>query len=90
MADETLRLDKFLWFVRLARNRATAQAIAEAGHVRLNGRRVDQAHCPVRIGDVLSVPLPRGVAVLRVEGLPVRRVSAKAIPDLYTRLDTKS
>ena len=38
MAEATLRLDKFLWFVRLAKTRSFAQATAEAGHLRIDGR----------------------------------------------------
>ena len=50
----SLRLDKFLWFARIAKTRALAQALAEQGRIRLAGRVVDRAHAPVRIGDVLS------------------------------------
>jgi ribosome-associated heat shock protein Hsp15 len=73
MAGETLRLDRFLWFVRLAKTRSFAQEIAEAGHMRISGRVVDRAHTPVRVGDVLSFPLHGRVRVVRVEALPARR-----------------
>lgn len=86
MADAGLRIDKFLWFARLARTRSLARAIAEQGHVRCEGRRIDRAHATVKIGDVLSVPLPGGVRVLRVESLPARRVPAKLVGDIYTEL----
>ena len=39
----TLRLDKLLWFLRLARTRALAQERVAAGHIRLNGRRVERS-----------------------------------------------
>lgn len=73
VAEEALRLDKFLWFVRLAKTRSAAQALAEAGHLRLDGRRVDRAHACVRVGSVLSLPHGDGARVVRVEALPVRR-----------------
>jgi len=72
MSDH-LRLDKFLWFVRLAKTRTFAQEVAEAGHMRISGRVVDRAHAPVRVGDVLSFPLHGRVRVIRVEALPARR-----------------
>jgi ribosome-associated heat shock protein Hsp15 len=72
MADG-LRLDKFLWFARIVKTRALAQALAEQGRLRLNGRRIDRAHAPVRPGDVLSFALRGAVRVLRVESLPARR-----------------
>ncbi|HEV2815865.1 MAG TPA: RNA-binding S4 domain-containing protein [Allosphingosinicella sp.] len=72
MAD-SLRLDKFLWFARIVKTRALAQALAEGGRLRLNGRVIDRAHAPVRIGDVLSFAQRGEVRVLAVEALPARR-----------------
>jgi ribosome-associated heat shock protein Hsp15 len=71
VTSDTLRLDKFLWFVRLAKTRTFAQEVAEAGHMRISGRVVDRAHAPVRVGDVLSFPLHG--RVIRVAALPPRR-----------------
>jgi ribosome-associated heat shock protein Hsp15 len=73
LAGEGLRLDKFLWFVRLAKTRSAAQALAATGHLRLDGRRVERAHACVRVGSVLSLPHGNGARVVRVEALPVRR-----------------
>jgi ribosome-associated heat shock protein Hsp15 len=69
----TLRIDKYLWFVRLAPNRSSAQALAERGIIRLNGRRVERAHVPVRVGDLITMPQGNSVRVIRIEQLPVRR-----------------
>jgi ribosome-associated heat shock protein Hsp15 len=69
----SLRLDKFLWYVRLAPNRSSAQALAERAIIRLNGRRVDRAHAPVRIGDLITLPQGDAIRVIRVERLPERR-----------------
>ena len=70
---ESLRLDKFLWFARIVKTRGLAQQLAEGGRLRLQGRIVDRAHCPVRVGDVLSFAVHGNVRVLKVEVLPVRR-----------------
>ena len=86
LADGALRLDKFLWFVRLARTRGAAQALAEAGHLRLDGRRIDRAHAAVRVGSVLSLPLAGGVRVVRVDALPARRGPAPEARACYTPL----
>lgn len=72
MAD-SLRLDKFLWFARIVKTRALAQALAEGGHLRIAGRPVDRAHAPVRIGDTLAFAVHGKVRVLRVQALPTRR-----------------
>lgn len=87
MAEASLRLDKFLWFVRLVRTRSFAQATAEAGHLRIDGRVVDRAHAAVRVGNVLSFPLHDRVRVIRVEALPPRRGPAAEARACYTDLD---
>jgi len=69
-----MRLDRFLWHARLSKTRGQAQALAEGGHLRIDGRRVDRAHVPVRIGNVLAFVTHVGeVRVVRVEALPARR-----------------
>ena len=70
---DSLRLDKFLWFARIVKTRAQAQAMAEEGRIRMAGRVVDRAHAPVRTGDVLSFAQRGTVRVIRVDALPQRR-----------------
>lgn len=88
MAEDGLRIDKFLWFSRLARTRALARKIAEKGHIRCAGRRIDRAHAMVRTGDVLSVPMPGGVRVIRIDTLPERRVSPKLVAEVYRTVES--
>jgi ribosome-associated heat shock protein Hsp15 len=82
----TLRLDKFLWFSRLAKTRSFAQEVAATGHLRIDGRAVDRAHAAVRVGNVLSFPLHDRVRVIRIEALPGRRGPAAEARALYTDL----
>jgi ribosome-associated heat shock protein Hsp15 len=82
-----MRIDKLLWFLRLAKTRPLAQAIAEAGHARLNGRRVERAHQAVAVGDVLVIPAACGARVIEVLALPVRRGPAKEAQQCYRVLD---
>lgn len=81
-----MRLDKFLWFVRLTKTRRLAQDIADSGHLRIDGRSVDRAHITVAIGNVLSFPLHGRVRVIRIEALPVRRGPAPEARACYTDL----
>jgi ribosome-associated heat shock protein Hsp15 len=81
-----LRLDKFLWFARIVKTRALAQALAEQGRIRIGGRLVDRAHAPVRVGDVLSFAQRGTVRVLRVEALPARRGPPAESRTLYTEI----
>lgn len=82
----SIRLDRFLWFARLAKTRSAAQAMAEAGTLRLDGRRIERSAAPVRIGAVIAFPLHGQVRVLRVEALPHRRGPPREAAMLYQLL----
>ncbi|WP_419807771.1 RNA-binding S4 domain-containing protein [Sphingomonas sp.] len=73
MADPAMRLDRFLWWARLAKTRSAAQAIAADGRLRIDGRVIDRAHAAVRVGNILTFAAHGRVRVVRVEALPARR-----------------
>lgn len=68
-----MRLDRFLWFARVAKTRTIAQALAVSGRIRLDGRAVDRAAAPVRVGSILVFTAGDRVRALRVAALPLRR-----------------
>ncbi|MES2443047.1 MAG: S4 domain-containing protein [Pseudomonadota bacterium] len=68
-----MRLDRFLWFARIVKTRGQAQALAGGGHLRIDGRRIERAHAPVRPGNILAFPAHGDVRILRIEALPHRR-----------------
>lgn len=82
-----MRIDKLLWFLRFTRTRPLAQQLAEQGHIRLNGRRVERSAHKVAVGDVLVVPLPAGVKIVEILALPTRRGSAPEAQACYRVLD---
>lgn len=86
MTTDTMRLDCYLWFVRLAKTRSAAQALACSGHLRMDGRAIDRAHAPVRIGNILTLFHAGRVRVLRIERLPVRRGPAPEAQSCYQEL----
>ncbi|MGP4008933.1 RNA-binding S4 domain-containing protein [Streptomyces sp. 4N124] len=47
---ETVRIDSWIWSVRLVKTRSAGAAACKGGHVRVNGERVKPAHS-VRVGD---------------------------------------
>ena len=87
---ETLRLDKFLWFAWIVKTRALGQALAQEGRLRLNGRAVDKAHAPVRVGDVLTFARHGAVRVIRIEALPARRGPAAEARLHYCELTSEA
>jgi ribosome-associated heat shock protein Hsp15 len=80
------RLDKFLFFARFCKTRALAGVLIGAGSVRINRQPVEKAHSKVRPGDVLTLPLPRGVVVVQVTALGKRREGAEKARELYKEL----
>jgi len=82
-----MRLDRWLWWVRLAKTRTAAAGIAADGHLRIDGRAVDRAHAAVRVGNVLTFAHHGRVRVLRVEALPARRGPAPEAQGCYQDLD---
>ncbi len=68
-----MRIDKFLYFVRLTKTRTLAQQIIAKGHVRLDGRPVPNGHVNVAQGQVVTVPIGGTVRVIQIDALPARR-----------------
>lgn len=82
-----MRIDKLLWFLRLASTRNHAHDWALEGHIRLNGRRIERPSAAVRPGDVLVLPTPRGVRVIEVVELPTRRGPAPEAQACYRQIE---
>ena len=68
-----MRLDRYLFFIRLLKSRTQAQALLEQGRTRLDGRRVEKVSETVRVGATITLPLRGAIRVIRVVSLPARR-----------------
>lgn len=87
----TMRLDRFLWYARIAKTRPLAQTLAGSGHLRIDGRAVDRPAAPVRIGNVLTFADHLGmVHTLRVVALPARRGPSAEARASYVDLENVS
>ncbi len=80
-----VRLDKWLWAVRLFKTRTLATQACTAGHVKINGARAKPAHA-VRPGELIEVQLAGGARSVKVRGLPGSRVGAKLVPQFLEDL----
>lgn len=80
------RLDTWLWCARFLRARSDCARLAAGGLVRINRQPTDKPHAKLRVGDVLTVPLPRGVLVVRVLALAQRRGPAPQARLLYEEI----
>jgi ribosome-associated heat shock protein Hsp15 len=81
-----VRVDRFLFFIRLAKSRTLAQAIVEEGYVRIDGRRVGKPSEEVRVGSVVALPLRGRLRILKVLSLPARRGPAAEARLCYEEL----
>ena len=90
MAEGALRLDKFLWFARIAKTRTAAQAIVEKGRIRIDGRVIERTSAPVKVGSVLTFAHNDHIRVLRVDSLPLRRGPAPEAAACITDLVAQS
>lgn len=76
MADkkEKLRIDKYLWSIRLFKTRSLAAEACEKGRVKLNGDSVKPAKT-VNLGDEYDVKTEARKWVIKVTGLLEKRVA---------------
>jgi ribosome-associated heat shock protein Hsp15 len=81
------RIDKWLWNAHVVRTRAAAVGLTEAGHVRVNGRRINAASRPVQVGDIITVSLLGRVRVLKVTAVADRRGPGSAAKLLFEDLE---
>jgi ribosome-associated heat shock protein Hsp15 len=84
-----VRIDRFLFFIRLAKSRTIAQGIIEQGHVRIDGKRVEKPSDQVEAGSVIALPLHGQVRVLRVLALPARRGPATEARTCYEEIEER-
>lgn len=80
-----VRLDLWLWSVRLARTRSAATSECRGGHVRLNGNPVKAAQA-VHVGDEVRLRRPGIEHVYRVRRILARRVGAPLARGAYEDL----
>jgi len=81
-----VRIDRFLFFIRLVKSRTLAQAAIDEGHIRIDGRRVEKITQDVRVGSTIALPLHGRVRVIRVLELPARRGPAAEARACYEEL----
>lgn len=85
-----LRIDKWLWFARLAKTRSQAQRLIEEGAVSLNGRLLGKPSSEVRPGDELTLRGDRTVRIIEVLALAARRGPAPAAQLMYREISVKA
>lgn len=83
------RIDKWLFFARIAKSRTLAGKFAAGGQIRINREKIDQPSVLVKEGDVLTITLERRILVIRVLGCGHRRGPAPEAQLLYEDITPK-
>ena len=73
-----MRLDLWLWAVRLFKSRKLAVEAIKGGHVKVNGMAAKPAH-DAKPGELVTVRIGIMTRTLRVLGAPRSRVGAKLV-----------
>ncbi|MFI1956491.1 RNA-binding S4 domain-containing protein [Streptomyces althioticus] len=79
---ETVRIDSWIWSVRLVKTRSMGATTCRGGHVRVNGERVKPSHS-VRVGDEVRVRVETRERVVVVKRLIRKRVGAPVAVQCY-------
>ena len=81
--QDSLRVDKYLWFARFFKTRSLATKRANGGRIRINGNKIKKSSDTVRIGDILTFAQGNEIRVIRVLNLGTRRGPAHEAQSLY-------
>lgn len=83
--SDSIRIDKWLWAVRVFKTRADATDACKAGHVKVDGKAVKPART-ARIGETVHAYNGHHTRVVKVLGLIEKRVGAKAVSEFMEDL----
>ena len=86
--QDSLRVDKYLWFARFFKTRSLATKRANGGRIRINGNKIKKSSDTVRIGDILTFAQGNEIRVIRVLNLGTRRGPAQEAQSLYEDITT--
>ena len=86
MTADRQRIDKWLFFARVTKSRSLAAKLVQAGRVRVNGDKIDQASHPVKPSDTLTITLDRQIRVLEIVAPGTRRGPYEEARTLYEDL----
>lgn len=76
--NDHVRIDKWLWAVRVYKTRSLAASACKSGKVTLNDRSVKPSH-EIKIGDILQIRFGQINKTIKVTSILENRVSAKLV-----------
>ena len=88
-SNETIRIDKWLWFARFFKNRTLSARIISQGKVRLNGKRISKPSTNLKKGDALTFSQGNILRLVKVLELGKRRGPFREAVSLYDEIEEK-
>ena len=73
MVKKTIRLDIYLYYIRIFKSRRLANKFVSFNRLRISGQVTQKAHKMISIGDVLTMTIKDNVKIFRVLDIPNRR-----------------
>ncbi len=78
--DEGVRIDKYLWAIRIFKTRSVAAEAIKKGRVLINGQPVKNSRT-VKEGMTIDVKFPPIIRSFKVLAISGKRMGAKLVPD---------
>ncbi|HTX89408.1 MAG TPA: RNA-binding S4 domain-containing protein [Bacteroidales bacterium] len=78
--EEGVRIDKWLWAVRIFKTRSLATQACRSGKVKIKEQPVKPSH-EIRTGDIITILFPPMIKTVKVMVPIENRVSAKLVPE---------
>ena len=78
---DTVRIDRWLWAVRLFKTRSQASTACRLNQVKIDGQFAKPART-IAVGATIEIERDQFTKTVRVRGLVESRVGAKLVPDL--------
>ena len=73
LEKKTLRLDIYLYYIRIFKSRSIATRFVLTNRLRISGQVTQKPHKMISIGDVLTITINDNIKVLKVLDIPNRR-----------------
>ena len=73
LEKNTLRLDIYLYYIRIFKSRSLATKYILSNRLRISGQVTQKPHKMISIGDVLSMTIRGNVKILKILDIPNRR-----------------
>jgi len=89
LTDKDIRIDKWLWAVRIYKTRSSASEACRRGKVLINDAPVKPSRT-IRINDVVNVRRPPVIYSYRVLGLLGKRLSARLVTEYVENITPES